>query len=745
MVTTQVVQRQMVYHQDTTTNQSFMDMHYLLRAKGINNNKFFLAIFDYGLMGVDPRDPTLDKQMKLRILRECTINFWYFIREVVRIPIEGGAVGSGTRYKLHRGNLAMNYLFIHNYNQFVDLPRQHGKTVSGLIWYLWVFNFGSSNTQMMFINKKHEDAKRNLSTMKNLRAVLPEYLQMDASIDRYGKKIRAKNTVETLQHPTNGNIIRVLPAARSKTQADGAGRGCTMAIQYYDEFAFIPYNSVIYQAAIPAYSRASENARNNKVPYGLLITTTPGDLTTDEGAFANLMRLNATPWDDVLYDRTYQELEAIKDANQNSTFFYIRYSYLQLGSGQEYFANMVKELQRDWAKIRREVLCEWAVGSMNCPFKEEDLDTIKSLCKTDPINTLYFGNAGQYSLHIWNQFPIGSQHPPIIGVDVAGGWQNDSSAITIIDSQTTKVLATLNCNYIPGQDLAQIVYEIVTKYMRNAIVNIERNGGYGASVLQLLIKSSIKKNLYYEIKEQVKEERFDGVKTVHRKQKVKSYGTDNTANSRIQMIDLLHQRVNYHKDKFIAPILYDELTTMEVKKNGRTEHAANSHDDQIFSYLMALYVWYYGEDLVGRFNIYKNELKTDADIDETTFDYDDRYGTCEILDAKLLAADEEDEIGNMVQSQLDAIQSATSMTQSEFSIKEQEKDADALVKILQTPYGRKAVSESRHIDIDYLEQQYGNGSSRDISNDILSNFYNEDNKNKNGVYEGNLSDIFSKL
>ena len=80
-----------------------------------------------------------------------------FSREVVRIPEEGGAVGSGTRYKLNRGNLAMNYMFVYNINQFVEFPRQHGKTVSALVWYLWVFNFGATNTRIMFANKKHDD------------------------------------------------------------------------------------------------------------------------------------------------------------------------------------------------------------------------------------------------------------------------------------------------------------------------------------------------------------------------------------------------------------------------------------------------------------------------------------------------------------------------------------------------------------------------------------------------------------
>ena len=37
-------------------------------------------------------------------------NYWYFIREVVRIPDQGGTVSSGKQYKLHRANLAMNYL-----------------------------------------------------------------------------------------------------------------------------------------------------------------------------------------------------------------------------------------------------------------------------------------------------------------------------------------------------------------------------------------------------------------------------------------------------------------------------------------------------------------------------------------------------------------------------------------------------------------------------------------------------------
>lgn len=127
-----VVSQQQItaYYHMSTSNQSFLNMHYYLKQRGIENNRFFLVIYDPDLIGVDPRDPNLSIMMKRKVLRECIINFWYFIREVVRIPDQGGTVGGGMRYKLHRGNLAMNFGFMLNWNMFVEFPRQHGKTIS---------------------------------------------------------------------------------------------------------------------------------------------------------------------------------------------------------------------------------------------------------------------------------------------------------------------------------------------------------------------------------------------------------------------------------------------------------------------------------------------------------------------------------------------------------------------------------------------------------------------------------------
>lgn len=463
-----------VYYQFETSNKSFLDMHFFLRARGIENNKFFLLLHDRDLAGVNPRDPNLNEMMKVKIMRECKINFWYFIREVVVIPDQGGSVGGGKKYQLHRGNLAMNFGFVLNWNMFLELPRQHGKTISAVVWYLWVYLFGTTNSQIMFMNKKHEDSKLNLERLKEIRAALPKYLRMSEITGKDGKLMKVSERAESMDNPYNNNSITAKPGATNKSKAASLGRGCTMPMQWYDEYAFILHNTIIYAAATPAYSTASKNAARNGAPYGLLITTTPGDMTTDEGMDAYRTKEAAIKFSEKFYDLNAKELQELRATNTDSSFFYIRYTYQELGSGDEYFKQICIDMKKNWPAIRREVLLEWAVSSDNSPFTKQDLDTVKSLIR-EPINQIALGK--YYFMDIYKPMSVESVHwPPLVGCDVAGGYSKDSSAITVVDSRTTETVACLNCNYISTTDLAKVIYELVVKYMPNAIVNVERTG-----------------------------------------------------------------------------------------------------------------------------------------------------------------------------------------------------------------------------------------------------------------------------
>lgn len=127
-----------------------------------------------------------------------------------------------------------------------------------------------------------------------------------------------------------------------------------------------------------------------------------------------------------------------------------------------------------------------------------------------------------------------------------------------------------------------------------------------------------------------------------RAQKVKVYGVNSTKDVRARLIEILQERVMYHKDKFVAPILHAEMQAMEVKKNGKVEHSDNSHDDQVFSYLMALYVWYDGKNLAENFHIMKNSLRTDADEDLEEADFDDQLEARAHIDGRKLVIENTD-------------------------------------------------------------------------------------------------------
>lgn len=695
-----------VYYQMTTTNQSFLDVHYFLKETGIKNNKFMMVLLDPDLAGIDPHDKRLNPIMQQKVLRECLNNYWYFLREVVRIPDAGGT-GGGAKYKLSRGNLALNFCMSLNLNIFLELPRQQGKTMSALCRYLYLFNFGTTHSEIAFLNKRLEDSKLNLQRLKELRSALPSYLRMDHLTTPDGKILKATNTVQSLSHLTNGNRIKAIASATSKIAAASLLRGKTIPLLYWDEFAFMPHNEVAYLNGVPAYKTAADIAKANGAPYGMLITTTPGYLTTDEGKVAYEFKNSATVFSEMWYDMDYNSLMTLINANVSSSFIYIRYTYQELGKSEQWFMEQCRDMKMKWPDIRREVMLEWSAAPENCPFTREQLDGIRELVKT-PINQILF--LGKYIVNIYQMIDL--RYPPIIGVDVSGGYKRDSSSIVGIDSRTTKLFFDFNCNYIPPTDLSRLIYELVSTRMPNAVVNVERNGGFGASVLAALIASKIKHNLYYEIKDRVIEEHVFGNNIHKMTQKTKVYGTDNTKNTRDALIQILRERVEYHKDKFVSPNIYEELCGMEVKKNGKIEHSINTHDDSVFALLMALYVWYEGKDIAERYGIQKQAIKTDASLEEAIFGLEEKYS--DLL--KDIDEPVDDELA--INRQIADMQKSIGKTYQEWANEEARKDDEAMRALMQTRLGAQAYSNRYGTPIEDMQR-----GLYTVPTNIFSDFY----------------------
>jgi len=462
------------YYQRSTSNKSFIEMSNYLKAIGVKNNRFMLTLLDPDLAGIDPHDPNLSLNYKMKVLKEVRNNFWYYLREVVRIP----SSGPPSPFLLNRGNMAFLYLAIMNINTILLMPRQTGKTIAAACFYVYVYNFRTQNSQISLLNKEFKDSKDNLSRIRSIRDLLPVYLRFDAVFSQVnGKKVKVPNTAVYMEHAVNHNKLRTYAKARNDVSAANLLRGQTFPLLWVDEFAFVPFMKIIYGNMSPAMSKAIEIAKRNGVPYGILYTTTPGFLTTEEGKYAYRIINNATKFNEGWYDLTYQQIIELIDSNKLSTFVHIQFTYQELGYSEEWFYEQCKKQDWEWPLIRREFLLEWSDEAENNPFTKEELDIVRKFCKKPKKTFLIFG---KYQLDIFEEIPLLSnlvpKYPPIIGVDPSGGVSKDSSCLTFVDSKTTRVFAELRSNTISLIEMARVIEYIVLNMMPNAIVNIERNG-----------------------------------------------------------------------------------------------------------------------------------------------------------------------------------------------------------------------------------------------------------------------------
>ena len=312
-----------------------------------------------------------------------------------------------------------------------------------------------------------------------------------------------------------------------------------------------------------------------------------------------------------------------------------------------------------------------------------------------------------------------------MGVDPSGGVSKDSSCITIIDSKTTRVFAELRSNTASLIDLARVIEYIILNMMPNAIVNIERNGGYGLSVIGKLKETKVKRNLYYEVKEKVVEETIEGNKLVRSKKITKVYGLQSTNEVRNELIELLKERMNLHKDKFISPTIYNELRGLEVKKNGKVEHSALGHDDQIFSYLMAIYVWYDGKNLRENFNIEKSSIRTEADIDDI-LELESSNKQSDSMTKYIAEVNQSStSLQNDINKQLNDIKRSQGEMFNEFIMRQRAQEQEHLKQLLYQKNIREAYARKYQIPLDAISLEDGTDfadSNQSLPNSIFLDF-----------------------
>ena len=90
---------------------------------------------------------------------------------------------------------------------------------------------------------------------------------------------------------------------------------------------------------------------------------------------------------------------------------------------------------------------------------------------------------------------------------------------------------------------------------------------------------------------------------VKKKSATVAYGVDTNTITRKQMFDMLPEIVETEYDKFVSPNVYNDLASLERKRNGKIEHSSSGHDDSLMAYLIFRWAVFYGKCFRDKFGI----------------------------------------------------------------------------------------------------------------------------------------------
>ena len=322
------------------------------------------------------------------------------------------------------------------------------------------------------------------------------------------------------------------------------------------------------------------------------------------------------------YDRENDDkneiLQYVKNNGTNG-IIYIEYSYKQIGLTDKWLHDMYNHIGNPIV-VKREILLMRIQGSTQSPWSQEDLEYLKTV-ERKVIEEIYLQE--HFRLDVYK--PLNKRIPYIVGIDCSTGTNGDNNAITIIDPYTEEPSAEFLCPYIGESSFERLIIELIRDIIPRGIVVIERNS-VGDGVVDHLLESPIAHRLYYDKgRDLVESNMVDNttvVSILKRKAELKSYyGVYTGEENRRDMIAILMRRMAEYKDHFVTHNITDDIMHLVQNASGKVAAAVGQHDDSIMSYLIAMYVFYHGNNLPlfgyirGSTNKEEKEISNEIDYD----------------------------------------------------------------------------------------------------------------------------------
>lgn len=275
-----------------------------------------------------------------------------------------------------------------------------------------------------------------------------------------GKVDKGIENIKSMRNPVTGNTISTMGKATSKESAMKMGRGATAALQYFDEFDFIPFQTEIMNASAFAYSTAAQNAKTNGGLFSRILTSTPGDLDTTSGSAATEYIGRMLKWEDKMFDTPIEQLKSIVNSPSYNRFVFIEHSWRQLKLSMQWYETQCGLVSFNEEVIMREIDLQRVHGSSLSPFKRSDILYIINH-KVAPIERIDISK-NLCPFVIYERLKMST--PYMLCVDPAEGLGGDNNACTFINPYTLKPAVEFRSPYVSQPELAQMLIQFMDRY-----------------------------------------------------------------------------------------------------------------------------------------------------------------------------------------------------------------------------------------------------------------------------------------
>lgn len=576
-----------------TKNASWLRQAEVYNKMGIRNCAFLLALLQPELQDIDPFDPHLSIEDKIKVGLECKYNPWYYFREIARVPPQGGILAKALT--ANRGNIALYWTFANCIDVGLVQPRQTGKSLSVDELMIYLVYVATMNSRINLVTKDDPLRKANVDRLKGIRGFIPPYLisvQPNDSDNVFELTCMAKN-----------NKYTTGVAQNSESAALNLGRGLTSPIQHFDEGPFCSFIGTSIPAALAAGTAARKEAEANGLPYGNIFTTTAGKKDDRDGAFIYEMFHESAVWSEEFFDAR-DRAELIDMINRNKTgrkiMINITMSHRQLGYTDQWLYEAIANTKATGEAADRDFFNVWTSGSKRSPLSLQLNEAIRRSQRDVAWTEMSPDHYGIRWYHPHGELALMEKEVQfIIGLDTSDAVGRDAIAMVITNAYDLSTVGVGSYNETNLIRFAEYLVYVLIRYTNTTLV-IERKSS-GQSIIDALIIHLVKagidpfKRIYNKIVDessekplpykeicgpvQYRDEAFYDVRK-------KAFGVPTDATLRNLFYTTVLQNAAKNACNEIKDLtLINEINSL-VEKNGKIDHSSSGHDDHVIAWLL---------------------------------------------------------------------------------------------------------------------------------------------------------------